>query len=765
MNRAILITTVAVTLGAWAFVARAPAQPAQTATPTEQIRTLEAAMAAEKDPYHQQHLADQIELLRHQMGPRDDEGNPNHGKALWHDAAIETLDAEIRNYRAWPKTGGDAMPGIEARLQVRRMAQACLTQGWAMNGRTPKYQFDAFGQYLANNLPLLDELTDATGASLSKPAPAGADAKAYAAAVALAKESLGRLTKAADQFCAADPHDAKGQTAAIEAMGLFADGLRTAKESHDTLRRMTDKSGKAAPPAAKPEDPAGFAALDKENLKKVHDVVTALAAADPSWKKVREGLDQLTGVFEQGLQMPTTQTAARNLLQALADTSDYLQGLLKSKSATPQLLEDRRKTLETALGYLATKANRPRGLTLLHRLPQGDRARVTLDASSLSPEASKGILTALALAPPTLEDRTTYLPLRANVQAVVDTLDHMRDWPPKATTGTMLDYYKRSVTIFLKAAEAAGKTPSAPIEALAENFEAATAAGHDVSRVVLADKAIRAAAQVSMSGASEIQSNLLSSLRIAVGASPKDGLQDRQVLDRQLIFLQGVGDLQFPGQEHMRVVNAIGGNAYGPALSQMNQQLSQGVEDAAKGMPFTLSIAQNYGWLFRALRHRGVVQTSSYAKTGVSNMDDFSMSEKTWTHFLAAYDGQLHSLLSQVAATVDRTSRPPMCQGLSGWDAVYGWVAWAQRQTPAAHRPGESELDFLLRSLSEASAPGPSDRTCFGWAVGYHAAEAATAQAAGFEMAASWHRKTIQDWRLEDDFAAAFLFDTLDPAK
>jgi hypothetical protein len=594
----------------------------------------------------------------------------------------------------------------------------------------------------------------------------GVDAKAYAAAVATAKESLGRLTKAADQFCAADPRDPKGQTAALEALGLFADGLRTAKQSLDAARRLTDKSGKAAPMAAKAEEPAGPTTLDKENLKKVHAIVTALAADDAAWKKAKEGLDQLAGVAEQGLQLTAARAEARNLLLVLADTSDYLQGLLKSKSATPQLVSDRRKTLETGLGYLTTKANRPRGLALLRRLPQGDRARLALDASTLSPEAAKGILSALALEAPTLEDRETYLPLRANVQTVVDTLDRMRDWPPKATTGTMLDYYKRSTTIFLKTAEVAGKTPAAPIDTLATNYEAAAAAGHDVSRVVLADKAIRAAALISPPGASKIQSNLLSSLRIAVGANPKDGLQDRQNVDRQLSFLQGLGDLQYPAQEHMRVVNAIAGNTYGPALTQMNQLLQQGVEDAARGIPYTLVIAQNYGWLFRALRHRGVVQTSSYAKVGVSNMDDFSISEKMWTRFMAAYDGQLHGLLAQVAAVnADRLGRPPACQVLAGWDTVYGWVAWAQSQTAAAHRPGESELDFLLRSLSEAAAPGPSDRTCFGWAVGYHAAEAATAQAAGYDATAGWHRKVVQDLRLEDDYDTAFQFDALDPAK
>jgi hypothetical protein len=279
------------------------------------------------------------------------------------------------------------------------------------------------------------------------------------------------------------------------------------------------------------------------------------------------------------------------------------------------------------------------------------------------------------------------------------------------------------------------------------------------------DQAIRSASQISVANGAKLQTELVGELRVVVGATTTGGQRDRQLLDNKLGPLLGLADLQFPTSEHMRVVTAITGPGYTTALNQMNQLLLQGIQEALRGYSFSLASAQDIGWIFRALRHRGVVQTSAYARTSVANMDDFSMSEKIWTRFLAAYDAQLRTLLAQYTASADRRTRPPVCQGLSNWDAVFACVAWEQRQTLAGRPKGESDLDFLLRNLTAVTAPNPTNRTCFGWAVGYHAAEAATAMAAGFDGTAAWHRQVIYNWRQEDDFAADFLIDTLDPAK
>jgi len=67
-----------------------------------------------------------------------------------------------------------------------------------------------------------------------------------------------------------------------------------------------------------------------------------------------------------------------------------------------------------------------------------------------------------------------------------------------------------------------------------------------------------------------------------------------------------------------------------------------------------------------------------------------------------------------------------------------------QRLTQAARRPGDSDLDRLMQNLAEAADPTPSELSIYGWAVGYHAVEAASALSAGFTRTAQWHLDEIR---------------------
>jgi hypothetical protein len=139
------------------------------------------------------------------------------------------------------------------------------------------------------------------------------------------------------------------------------------------------------------------------------------------------------------------------------------------------------------------------------------------------------------------------------------------------------------------------------------------------------------------------------------------------------------------------------------------------------------------------------------------------MPEKTWRQFTVALDQHIRRIIGQYAA--ERTVRVPPCQFLAGWDQVHSWVAAAQRLTLDSRHPGESDLDVLMRNLAKAADPAPPESAWFGWAVGYHATEAATALAAGFEGTAGSHRSVISEMRSDNQLGKELTTGVFDPGK
>ena len=210
----------------------------------------------------------------------------------------------------------------------------------------------------------------------------------------------------------------------------------------------------------------------------------------------------------------------------------------------------------------------------------------------------------------------------------------------------------------------------------------------------------------------------------------------------------------------------ISGSSYKTALGALATEITRGLAfaSASKGTATTLESAMEAKPTFLLLRHRCVAETLGIGKAGTANLDAFSIPEKTWSQFVAALDQQLRRTLSQYAAP-DPRGRKPSLQFLGGWDQVYCWVAAAQCLTRPSGRIGEDEMDILLRHLAQVSDPTPPDAVTFGWMVGYHATEAATALAASFEYTAGWHRSLVHETRVTHRLEKELTPAILDPAK
>ena len=198
----------------------APAKPAPTATAaatvpaatgtipkvspyslegmTERAADLQAKITA--TPRAQRKvLQEELELLHHQMGPRDSSGARVHCQAMWHEAQIETLGGDIKRFTLLHE--GRATPADDLRLYTRRVAVKCLDEGWALSSGRAKFQVDAFGSYLANNMTMLDGLFARVSAWMTAPAKAdetAEDAAAHLAAINKIADSITGMAHVAD---------------------------------------------------------------------------------------------------------------------------------------------------------------------------------------------------------------------------------------------------------------------------------------------------------------------------------------------------------------------------------------------------------------------------------------------------------------------------------------------------------------------------------------------------------------------------------------
>jgi len=126
---------------------------------TRRLLSLEKKLATNRAPDSRRQLADEIEWTRHDLGPVDSAGQRIHCRAMWHDAALTDVEGQVQKMERVARLAND--PAAEVRLALRRLAREALWKAWAFSDRGPdKFQLDAVGTYVYNNLAALDDLAD-----------------------------------------------------------------------------------------------------------------------------------------------------------------------------------------------------------------------------------------------------------------------------------------------------------------------------------------------------------------------------------------------------------------------------------------------------------------------------------------------------------------------------------------------------------------------------------------------------------------------------
>jgi len=731
-------------------------EPSQAERLTKRIRDDEAKLRTEKDPAERARLAGDIEASKHQLGPRDATGARLQFAAMWHNAAIESLDADYKRLAARAKAGAATSPGtaaaLEARANLRRMASACLLRGWTWGGTLPKYQFDAYGAYVANNLPTLDALFDAVTTALGKEAtlaPAAPDREAFLAALAQAKDGCAKMNRAAETFTApteAGKSTTRTREALVATLGAFHRGLETVCEADAALRELAGKQPKAdasTPAPAQAEHPT---AEEKAAVEKIRAVAATLAKGGP-WENTRDALDRFSAIAEQGLTVERTRSGAQELLHHLLRAAEYVQDLTTSRSAYPEYVTARQEALAEAFGYLGKNDYRQYAYSRLRQISTGDRSRQAIDASPLSVAAAQGLLRGFAMPQTafTAADGTSNFEAFDTTRAsLIGTLTKLTYWPPKTLAPQLAPAYKRFCDVFLQAAEAAGTTrPDVPVSLL-EAYQTAATFGKDLERVVAANQAFRAVEQYAPQRAPALYTEFLTRSDPLAGSLAPADKAARPLLDEFLHPFLGLLDLQLPEPQHQRIAEALAGGNYKGALAMFGKQITAALGEAARGKGLSLESTLEARWMFKALRHRCITETDGLAKVGVANLDPLSMPEKVYSQFVAALDQHVRRLMARYAGE-HVVGASPQTLFLAPWDSVYCSVGAAQRETLKTRHAGESDLDFLMRNLAQAADPAPPDSAWFGWAVGSNITEAATCLAAGYDRAAAYHLGLISE--------------------
>ena len=211
---------------------------------TARAADLQAKIAA-APPAQRKVLQEELELLHHQMGPRDFNGAPVHCQAMWHEAQIETLGGDIKRFTLLHE--GRATPADNLRLYTRRVAAKCLDEGWALSSGRAKFQVDAFGSYLANNLTMLDGLFARVSAWMTAPPKAdeiAEDSAAHLAAVQKIADSITGMARVADGL---DRSPAGAEAAVVPLLESYVADLRAINDIDEAI---SERARAKARPAA-----------------------------------------------------------------------------------------------------------------------------------------------------------------------------------------------------------------------------------------------------------------------------------------------------------------------------------------------------------------------------------------------------------------------------------------------------------------------------------------------------------------------------------
>ena len=711
---------------------------------TKEMVNLENSLRQEPDALKRKRLAEEIEKLKHQMGPVDARGAPVRCRAMWHETAIDWLEVEMKRLAGRP--GGLPVSANLLRLHTRRMAKACLTHGWRIRDGRVKYQVDVVGQYLVNNLPLLDSLYDSVGNWATRKLKAG-DAGVYTQALDKARQGAEQMGRAAEAL-ATMPSDP--DTALVPWLGEFVAGLRGVREADLAVREALQRKEKSEPAATAPPEgeaePPPMTAEEEARLAKVKEAAAGLKEGD--WVQVGLSLESFTEAVAGGFQIAAARPRAREFLARIEQAVRLIADLRASKAAPPEYLARRAGELLRACRLMETPQSRIEGYTRLSGIGQEDLLRRQVEAAGLSREVAQGLVGAYYILRQDLDkdekeggDRAAAQDIGDGCRRLASDFEKMATWPPADMATKLLDAYKRMNVVFRKDVAAAAATLATDRKAGIARLKQAADHFDDLQRIVRCDTIVKAVAKYRPPRAPAVYNRVADAAQalVAKSASPDAA---RKALEDFIRPFESLDRFPLLEPEYLRAVQALVGRTYPAAVATLTQELAAGIDAASEGNGGRLWEALESQYLFGLLRRRAPAITYHLDNVHVSNLVVFSIPEKPWSQFMDFMGQGLKNAFAQYPKP--HGNQWDFMRPLRQMEEVYRSVAAGQRLTLDASTEGETDLDRLVRNLEGAAVSDPDGRTWRFWLIGYHVTEAAVATAAGLEAVGDWHRDFIR---------------------
>ena len=720
---------------------------------SERLTELEQTLRRTQNPQARQRLLEELEEIRHQAGPTDVAGNRVHPKAMWHDQALERLEGDIKRLSGGGDTAGaTAADSVLAtirrgRLQVRRMARACLEHGWRLGPCDAKYQVDVFGQYLANNLPVLDRVFQRLS-SLPRAAPAEGEAEAGPSVPEGVSEGIAVMTEAADALADATP----ARTVSVDPVPLlarFTEGLVQVRDAVEAAgaKAAPAPSGDAASggdgaPAGGESDaePPPITDAERERLAAVRAAAEGLDG--DAWAPVRECLLKYATIIEAGFSVASARPKARELLTPVAEAADYARRLAASRLLTPEVLAACRQDLARVLESMERPMLRADACAWLSRLLTHDLLRRRLEEAKVDAEAVKPLVAAYYGQKSEQENAPVEdIQFAHTCRSISSALGRMASWPPDGMAPGLRQCYDRQADRVLRGIEAAGRALPEDREQGVARLASAGAKAGDLALIVRADAVVQAVRRYRPARAAAMVEQVTEAAKALVfrtdgAAEPRTWLQN---------LVRPFEDLAaFPAPDAMvsRSLVRLLGRGFTASTTKLSHDLGAAIDAAATGDPAPLLAIMRAKGLFGLARKRALADAARLERADVANLVAFSVPEEVWKTFCDQLDRQLRAMFAEFLQGYDQgrwLTVPAMLE------ATYGPVLSAQRLTLDARSAGESDLHFLVRNLQRSAVADPPDDTRAAWVVGYHATEAAVAALAEFDNVADWHRHQMAE--------------------
>jgi len=750
MRRILVASALVGSLAALALAEEEETGPPTLAELTSRAAQLQQVIRRTQSRDARKRLLEQLEEVRHQMGPTDAAGKRVRCQAMWHDRALEHLDREIKRLSGGETSGpADARTLVRrGRLQVRRMARACLTHGWRLRDGPEKYQVDVFGCYLVNNMRVLDGFFQRLVAVRMPPAGDESAEDEGAGLRRRIRTGLETMTQAADALTAAASSEPE---TLVPPLATFVEGLEAVREAVEGLEAAKPDAAAAEgeEPGAEQEtdEPPAMTGAEKRRIEAIRQAAASLT--EPAWTDVGRYLERFAAMIEAGFSVASARAKARELLAETERAATLARSLADSRAAPAEYVVERRRRLVACLEQMASPSSRADAYAWLASLWREDGLRRRVEGLGLAESTTRGLVHAYYVQRVGLLKSETSSALVQGARigsacsTVVRTLEKMRTWPPEGMSPLLQRHYDRQAEVFLDSVDVAGVSALGDAEqALAALRTAADRAG-DLALIVRAETVVQAVRRYRPQQAGAMSRSVTQAAQALV-LNPDGAEEPRQRLRRLVGPFEDLETFPAPDPAHQRTLTRLFGRAYLAAVTKLTHDLGAAINAAAEGNPVPLARTMWAKGLFELARKRAAAEQATLSRAPVANLVAFSMPAEVWAAFCKVLDRHLQKMFSQYVQESEERDWRTTPEAL---EAVYGPVLAAQRLTLDERLPGELPLDRVLRHLRRSAVSDPPETARMGWVVGYHAIEAATTTLADLDGVAQWHRQRMRQER------------------